>query len=495
MIMRLILLFSLFGVIAASCHHDSSDSVDYDCDSAPISTGSCNDADVTHDIPFQYTLTSDYIAIDVGDAVLRTFIGPWGAHTQPHTGHDDGDKKANWSGFYATSYSELTELEGDGDTICQKGEICGVPEGLISSYQAEYAAPDSGMKIHTVQLESVDTGGDTYISNYQWKIEGNLCRYNYTFYHIAKVSSDLRDKMLAAGYTDPWTITSVTSNLITGEPIVLDRGETIGFPHIIAREVPGHPGYYSGSGAFLQTPWAQIEFITNRSFHNTEPFYFNDFCPLYLWLTSDQQDALRHILYNDASNPGSFRYDHEGLHDWLWKSEMDLWTAPGYNYNFNSLYSRLGSWWEDNRSGCVPRSILCDEMFSIFPILKSSDFYDPVLYDSADVSYLAHYSQADSVLGPGYKLHWKWGEVIEPVSPDSISGSMVIKWRIDHTVIAANYQAISYRVAPELEQLKIRWGSIAADRASVLVPPVPDESESCDGVNLSCFTSQHWWFQ
>ena len=75
-------------------------------------SGTCDDDDVTNDIPFSYTFTPNHIVINTLGGILKTFIGPWGAHTPPHTGHNDGGKKANWSGLFATRYDELTELEG-----------------------------------------------------------------------------------------------------------------------------------------------------------------------------------------------------------------------------------------------------------------------------------------------------------------------------------------------------------------------------------------------
>jgi hypothetical protein len=60
-------------------------------DNDPGSGTGCSDADVTIDIPFDYTLTSDHLAINTPGGVLKTHIGPWGAHTGPHTGHEDGE--------------------------------------------------------------------------------------------------------------------------------------------------------------------------------------------------------------------------------------------------------------------------------------------------------------------------------------------------------------------------------------------------------------------
>ncbi len=171
---------------------------------------------------------------------------------------------------------------------------------------------------------------------------------------------------------------------------------------------------------------------------------------------------------------------------------MDLWTVNGFIYDFSSIYSRLGRWWENDPTGCVPGTALCDESFSIFPIVKTSPFYDSALYDSADVSHLVHHRQVDIDLGPGFKKHYEWGEVIEPATPADVSGSMTIKWRIDHVPISPSYQAISYRVFPGDRLLKIRWGTKVSDRSSVTAPPIPTATDLCDGVTLTCHTDTSW---
>lgn len=171
---------------------------------------------------------------------------------------------------------------------------------------------------------------------------------------------------------------------------------------------------------------------------------------------------------------------------------MGLWTAEYSDGNdYSTIHSRLGSWWEMN-PGCTPGTALCNEVFSIFPIIRTSPFYNPALYDSSGVSYLVHHWQADIARGPGYKKHWEWGEVIDPGVPDTVAGSVKIKWRMDNFVAATNYQAASYRVFPGSKLLKIRWSGRSADRASVTAPPVPTDADVCDGEVLTCHSSG-WW--
>lgn len=447
----------------------------------PPPPASCDDAAVSNDIPFQYALTPGYLAIQTPGGVLKTLIGPWGAHTQPHTGHAEGDAKANWSGLFATRYDELTELAGDGDGICQKGEVCGLPASAIDARIPQYVAPDDNLKIWSARVEGIVTAGDTYGSVLQWRIESSLCNYHYAFGHVGKVAGDLRNKMVAAGYVDPWTIAGITDNLITGDAIFLNNGESIGVPQIIAKEIAGHAGYYMGGGAFLQSPWAQIEFVGHRVY--IEPFY--------AWLPIALQDQLRSILYADAFNPDSFRYDHPFLRDqdWLWRAEVTLWTAPYSDYNdFSSIFARLGGWFENNPGGCTAGSALCDETFSIFPIVKSSPLYDPGRYDSVAVSYLV--SKQRPTVAP---YIYKWGEVVEPADPNGLSGSMIIKWRVENATTVLNYQAISYYLNPAAKLLKIRWGSIVADRAAAVAPAVPTDTDNCDGTTLTCLNNDGWW--
>ncbi len=452
-----------------------------DNDGPPEPDPTCNDAAVINDIPFNYSLGTDHIAIHTPGGVITISIGAWGAHTQPHTGHPEGNSKADWQGFFAARYDELTELEGDGDGICQRLEVCGLHSSEIDNRILEYVAPDAHLKVISVKAEGIE---DTYGSDLAWAIETKLCNYGYGFGHVGHIAKDLRDKMVAAGYTDPWTVTGLTENLITGDPIFLAKDDSIGIPQIAAWEIPGHPGYYMANASL--PPTATIEFPTHHA--NIEPFY--------RFLPTDLQDQLRDIMYADARNPDSFRFGQTWLVDWLWKAEMDLWTvAYTDNNDFSSIYKRLGNWWE-MASGCTPGTTLCDEVFSIFPILKSTPFYEAALYDSPAVSYLVHHRQADIDVGRGFK-HYEWGEVIEPANPDDLSGTMIIKWRLDHgmnppVIQTASYQAASYQLYPDDRLLKIRWSNRVSDRAMVVTPSIPTGTEICDGVELTCH-SIGWW--
>lgn len=59
-------------------------------------------------------------------------IGPWGAHTQPHTGHAEGNVRSDWAALFAVDRTDprVVQLSFDGDLqatgSCAVGQVCAV---------------------------------------------------------------------------------------------------------------------------------------------------------------------------------------------------------------------------------------------------------------------------------------------------------------------------------------------------------------------------------
>ena len=435
---------------------------------------------IRHDLPFaRYSLAADHVVIHTAGGDISLSIGPWGAHFLPHSGHMEGDAKANWLGQYAWTLDQLTELEGDGDGICESGEICGISQDDLEARIVDYAAPMDGFQITGVRLEWLHATGEYYGSTEYWRITGSIAQYEYRFGHIRGVSADLRNAMMAAGYTDPWTVHAPSDNLITGDPVILRKGQTIARPQTVAVPVAGHPGYYTGKWTTPETPWQQIEFSTyNRDTRREESFY--------TWLAPALEDQLAAILQAEGLNPNSFRYHQSFLIDWLWKAEMALSNQPWMDRDdYSSLFSPLGGWWETMGGPCDGISDQCDELFSIFPIQKQTVFYDPGLYDHPEVSYLVARWIRDAV-----QPKYFFGEVIDPPDPDPIVGTLVFKWR-NFSGELYGYQGASYRLDRTGRLLRIAWGELVTTEEAVVLPPVPTNTDTCNGATLTCH--DHEW--
>jgi hypothetical protein len=167
------------------------------------------------------------------------------------------------------------------------------------------------------------------------------------------------------------------------------------------------------------TPWQELEFFTRDDDALREESF-------YMWLPPALEAQLMAVLEADGLNPSSFRYKGPFASGtaWVSKAEIALSNQKWMGFvDYWSLFSALGGWWETMGGPCDGVSRRCDELFSIFPIRKDTVFYNPALYHSAGVSYLAiHRFRGESP-------PTQFGEVITPSRPDTVAGTLVFKWR------------------------------------------------------------------
>lgn len=431
---------------------------------------------IRHDLPYaSYAPGDEHLVIHTAGGPVYASVGTWGAHTPGHTGGFDGNAKADWMAFYAASRSALTELEGDGDSVCEVGETCGLSAAQLISRSVVYTAPGNGFRIDSVRFERMSQPGLYFGGDQMWRVRGSLGPYSYDFVHLRAIAPDLRNAMIAAGYTDPWTVGAPSDNLITGPSITLDRGQGIASPQIVAERLPGFPGYFGGY--IWGSPWQQIEYFTFSNVSGGDE-------SMYRWLAPELETTLAGLLERDALNPHSFRYGWippQSL--WLTHSEMALSNAElNDRDDYSSIFSALGAWYENDRR-CFSVTF-CDEVFSIFPIRKDTRFYDPGSYASPEVSYLVMYGRNEP-----FEL-LRAGEVVQPFRPDPISGSIVVAWRTGATPEQAEYQGVSYRLDAASRVLRVAWGPIRATaaEASAWMPAVPAVGARCNGLTVTCHT-------
>lgn len=437
---------------------------------------------VVHDIPFaDYVLAGDHVILPTAGGDIYMSIGPWGGHALPHTGHVEGNAKGDWAGQYAWTLDQLVELAGDGDAICETGETCGVSGADIDARRTDFIATMEGMVIEEVRLEFVFAPNPYYASPEQWVVRGRVGDYTYLFGHVDKISQDLRDRMVAAGYTDPWTVHAVSANLIVGDPVPVNRGDALARPQVAAQEMlPDHPGYYTGQWGFPETPWQEIEFkVFGNDMGRTESFY--------TLLPPALEDQLAGILEASGLNPLAFRYNQPHVDASRWKAEMALSNADFRDGNdYSSLFSALGGWWKILDSGCSDPAV-CYQIFSIYPISKDTAFYDPGLYYAPEVSYLTAYRRP--MAHPEGEA-MMFGDVISPIEPDPVSGGMVIRWKV---YSGYKFQGVSYLLNPETRILKIVRGALVDSEAAVTMPLEPLDGDVCDsdtldGLVLDCYS-------
>lgn len=444
----------------------------------------CNPAKATPGLPISYRIETDArgpsaLLLDTPGGEIPMVFTPWGSHGEPHTGHPGGDFKANWIAYLGKDRSELVELVGDGNGVCDPSEYCGLAEELVQARIPRYISPDDGLVVRSVVLNTVHEPGFYYGTLNHWLIEASTCIYNYAFGHVGRVGEELRAAMIEMGAPDPETYNGpVGVNLLNG-PIVLAKGERIAIPQIVGLVDERYPGLVAGD------VWAQME-VPTRNFRTDRGE------AIYSWQPEELQEDLQKILWREMQKPDSrfYTYWHQQeFRSWIWKAESALYATPPYisANDYNGMLSNQGSWFENRVDGakCTDGDPLCDQAISIWRIFKAGPIYKPSTYDSADVSFLILKSQRGGVY---YR-----GEVLRP-SELGLEGTLEIKWRIeDYTTPMESYQKVSYSLTPKKRWLKLHWGEEREDRAAVMAledPAIPTDLP-CDGGKVTCMN--HEW--
>lgn len=436
--------------------------------------GQCPLESVKIDIPVDFSIGVDAkgapqsLEFNTEGGPIRVLFTPWGTHTEPHTGSPGFEAKTNWQG-YLSPPSELSELSGNADGVCDQFELCGVKEDVVESRRPRFVAPDDGFVVEEVRLERVFEPGKQYWkSPNQWRIEANLCGYHYTFGHVGWIGEELRAAMLAAGTSDPESYSGPIGENLLSTSITLGAGDRLAIPQIVGKTDAAHPGYVLGD------PWAQMEVPT---------IHQGIAEPIYRRLPSETQSALRQILQREMQDPQSRMYSQMGFFAWMWKAEADLWLFDEADTeDYSSVLSYLGAWFENAGPGqpCIGLDAGCDESLSIWPMIKTGPVFDASLYDSPAVSYLILKSQKGG--------SWLRGEVLAPSMLGS-EGTLFIKWRLETYLTEIElYQKVSFSLDSSARQLKLNWGPEDGDRAKVEASPDPANPNAiaCDGATVVC---------
>jgi len=444
---------------------------------------SCDPSAVTPDIPLHYRIEADEdgpaaLTIQTEGGDVRMTFTPWGPHAEPHTGHAGRDIKTNWQAFLAPDRVELETGDprnGTPDGVCDPNETCGLPEETILARRPRYIAPDDGMVVTEVVLNTVHEPGFYYGTENHWRVEADLCVYHYTFGHVGWIAEDLRAAMIAAGAPDPETYTGPAGVNLLSEPIVLERGASIAIPQVVGATHERFPGMVIGN------VWAQME-VPTRHLRRGD-------MPVYAWLEASVREDLQEVLWRDMQDPDSPIYGAwDESFDWLWKAESALyWSDVASRDDYSSLLSDQGSWFENraDQGPCTDGDPLCDQAISIWPITKTGPIYDETLYDSPATSFLVLKSKRG---GTYFR-----GEVLQTQTLE-LTGTLLIKWRLEsYGPQMESYQKLSFALDPGAKQLKLHWGEESDDRSAVESgedPAIPT-GLSCDGSKITCMN--HEW--
>jgi len=140
------------------------------------------------------------VATDGGP--IAVMIGPWGAHVQPHTGHPEGNVKADWYALWTPTRTSpgLVEVSwSDGSVTpggCDPGARCAVATSDLDARMPWYRFPDDSVHVVRVELLGVQSA-DPY-DGQSWELELELCPYRYVLGHVGAIAPELADAIVAA---------------------------------------------------------------------------------------------------------------------------------------------------------------------------------------------------------------------------------------------------------------------------------------------------------
>ena len=438
------------------------------------------------DLPFAYTPAADHLKITTPGGAVYVSLGPWGAHFTPLTGHAYGDAKPNLAGFLAHADAELVELAGNGDGVRQAGETWGYWGGgdgsRVRNRVPVFRSPYAG-QVERVIYEHGPTG--VYFDDPpHWRVEVRFPnRVELSLVHVARLAPALRDLVLDATGIDTDSYSGPTGDLLDGQALPIPRHAPLAIPHVMAREIPGHPGYYQGGGTFEAVPWAQMEFFLVAPVGGPAG---SDVC-YYQHLLPAKRAQLQAILDADVANPRSERFTNPFGVRWQWGAEGAL--CNGYSTHpddFASLHTRLGGWFERGAPGTT-----ADEIFAIVPIAKGAAAYRAADYSSPAVSHLVLRRRRTGdgpfawTLPGGIVAHpfYPAGEVVAQTST-----ALLIKWRDIAAAGDAWYQRAAYRL--DAAGLEVEWGAFAASAAAAPLP-VLGPAEACNDTTVLCYDHEH----
>ena len=481
-ILRSALTLGLLTPLAFGCSDGGSPMMSTDMGTDLPPPPRCEDIERDLDIPFDYTLEADHLAVTSASGnIAHVLIGPWGAHTQPHTGHAEGNVKADWAALFAVDRTDplVVQLSFDGDLqqtgSCAVGQVCAVAATDVYARLVDYQLPAEARVTRVEKYNGVE-----------FEVEVELCPYRYTFGHVGAISSAVIDLMVDAGYADPSGDIPLSQNLITGDPVEVPANTPLARPSLVSTGIVGNATYMTGRDTVPHVPWQDIEWTAIHMGDSQD----NVARPEYDYVAPSVRTALEGILVAQAERVDNFRYNNlSHVEDWLYRAEHVLVATPPFpRAPQTTLTGGVGGWYEQPEDGaaCAPQEDdACNDLFSIFRVHQDGELYDASLYASPDVAWLVYRREQQGMAN----VFERFGEVLTPSDPDDHEGELVIHWR---SVGPEQYQRASYRIDDQ-GRMRIRYGARvdAVDFTTVADLPALtplDGSESCADADVFCYS-------
>lgn len=475
---------------------------------SPIALGSSRGISATSQLPFKYTIKPDgYLYTLVNGQEFLTEFTAWGGHAFAQAGgHVEGNNKSNF-GVHILPTGQTLEVMGNGDGVCDSGELCGATLANIRSNELWYTATYPHMKLVGISRDQMHMPSP-YIPGEpgQWRLffafDGGL---NLQLQHVAELSPQLIQLIKKSGQAS--TLNIPTNSYGRGQipfrkPVNVPNGINLARPEIIqlaANQVGGQTVY----AADAQTEWSIVP---------TQPMDRRETCQ-WNYFTPSMRAQMQKVLDTELLKPvprGRFSSGAdqgvgiESAAEGVLCASDSIQTSPG-------LFTQLSA---NNSFGFFQVDTAnhpSGKVFSVFPVHSNSAAYQAnrALYSPGarfmfrtgpDISGFSNTANFQIALKEGsrtYTFQDLTGEIVDlAAAADTVKNNhFIVKiYRVKGSseqpsstgsILVGKYFGVRYRL--EQSRVVVAWGDLSDSQSSVVLPdPIPAKA-NCSSSGYSCY--------
>lgn len=446
--------------------------------------------------PFTYKIGQDgYMYTVVNGQDFLTEFTSWGGHGEAMAGsHVEGNNKSNFRVLILPS-GKTIEVRGNGNGVCDFGEVCGAPLSDIKANELWYMANYPHMKLIAIER---DSNQDTsfYIPGEQraWRLhfsfDGGL---DFNLQHAGELSPEITQLIKDSGQSSVLQTTQYTR---LSKKIDIPAGIKLARPQIMGGE-PKNIGGQTIYAAIAQTEWT----ITKTKISDNAQD-----CQWKNYFTADIQAKMQKVLDTELVNPlkyglfmaasGGFKISPETVSEGTLCASDSITT----NEKFTKLSANNSFGFYKVNGANHPLG----DVFSVYPIHKDSIAYqkykdqfapsaDFMFRRGHDVSGFTN-TQEKIVMSQGakkYIMNNLSGEVVDLTAANDTPDNDHFIVKIEQGDNGASdmpigkYFGVRYRL--EKDRLVVVWGGLADSQSAVTLPAVIPANATCDGQTYSCY--------
>ncbi|RMH36574.1 MAG: hypothetical protein D6689_22270 [Deltaproteobacteria bacterium] len=453
----------------------------------------------TVSLPFAHRVDDrGHLLVEAGPHSYVAEIGPWGTVVPPFTGHAEGDWKSN--GFvHIVPDGAAVELVGvgggNGDGVCDPGEVCGVDAPTALANGVWYTVEDEGVTLRRVELDLRPRDGfvpgETGLYSVAVEVGGLVLHFG----HGAELSPYI-EQLLEEHVPDQWADLREHGGAVDlVDPIDLARGERV------VRAQVSYMSEVEQSGRTLYHAVSVIEwmlFPDDLDFDYQSP---NPWPCMFQFVSAADRDALQTALTRSILDPipsGRFSpVTYPQVTPFL-ATAAQLCATDAYvpGGRFDRLRLAGSNTWIDN-----PTTPFRADVFSVYDI-RRGEVFDALASDIDPSAELMLFRELALRAERGAGVALSEGGVVTGVrsvggevlgldvasdTPASSSFVVRIRWAYGDgaDALLGRYWPVRYRLLAD--RVAVHWGAAAPDRASAVVPPEIGDDPRCDGAPVVCY--------